>query len=70
MMDTAKEMRQDAEKLIEKISGASSDLFVMGANTERIRIFEKLRALIQEKDTINDQYAADILGWAYERLAD
>lgn len=70
MMDTAKEMQHEAEKLIEKISGASSDLFVMGANTERVRIFEKLRSLIQEKDSINDSDAANILGWAYERLAD
>jgi hypothetical protein len=37
---------------------------------ERILFFKKLRELIHEKDSINDTDASNILGWAYERLAD
>lgn len=37
---------------------------------ERVYLFSKLRNLIQEKDSQNDQIAADILGWAYERLSE
>lgn len=38
--------------------------------SERIKIFEKLRNLIGEKDYENDEIAAAILGWAYERLSE
>jgi hypothetical protein len=38
--------------------------------SERVRIFSKLRNLIYEKQYEKDDTAADILGWAYERLAD
>jgi hypothetical protein len=37
---------------------------------ERIKIFTKMRNLIHEKQYENDQIAADVLGWAYEKLAD
>jgi hypothetical protein len=38
--------------------------------SERIKIFTKMRNLIHEKQYENDQIAADVLGWAYEKLAD
>lgn len=38
--------------------------------SERIKIFEKLRNLIHEKDYENDATAAAILGWAYERISE
>lgn len=38
--------------------------------SERIKIFEKLRKLINEKDYENDEIATAILGWAYERLSE
>jgi hypothetical protein len=38
--------------------------------SERIKIFSKLRNLIYEREYEKDQDAADLLGWAYERLAD
>jgi len=38
--------------------------------SERVRIFSKLRNLIYEKQYDNDQVAENILGWAYEKLAD
>lgn len=38
--------------------------------SERVKIFSRLRNLIYEKQYEKDDTAADILGWAYERLAD
>ena len=36
----------------------------------RYVFFAKLRELIMEKDLENDEVAAAVLGWAYERLAE
>jgi hypothetical protein len=38
--------------------------------SERIKIFSKLRNLIYEREYEKDQDAANLLGWAYEKLAD
>jgi hypothetical protein len=38
--------------------------------SERVKMFTKLRNLIYEKQYENDDIAADVLGWAYERLVD
>lgn len=38
--------------------------------SERIKIFAKLRNLINQKDYENDEVASAILGWAYERMAE
>lgn len=38
--------------------------------SERIKIFTKLRNLIMEKQYEQDYIAADVLGWAYDKLAD
>jgi hypothetical protein len=43
---------------------------VMIRRAERVRIFSKLRNLIYEKQYENDDIAANVLGWAYEKLAD
>ncbi len=69
-MESMDEIRQEAERTLTFISGAASDLYVMGARSERLELFSRLRLLIQEKDLENDQIAAAVLGWAYERLAD
>mgnify|MGYP000120483376 CR=1 FL=1 len=37
---------------------------------ERTKIFSKLRSLIHEKESEGDSLAANVLGWAYENLAD
>lgn len=68
MEESLKEITQDAERIVSKISGAASDLFAMGAEAERIVIFASLRNLIDEKRRENDANAENILGWAYERL--
>lgn len=38
--------------------------------SERVKIFSKLRNLIYEKQHEKDETAANILGWAYEKLAE
>jgi hypothetical protein len=38
--------------------------------SERVKIFSKLRNLIYEREYEKDQDAANLLGWAYEKLAD
>jgi hypothetical protein len=38
--------------------------------SERIKIFSKLRNLIYEKQYERDDLAADVLGWAYDKLSD
>jgi hypothetical protein len=46
------------------------DLMRLSALQERIRLFEKLRWLIQQKDSTNDIVAAEVLSWAWQQLAD
>jgi hypothetical protein len=55
------------------ISGQTQGLDPMVIETirmsERIKIFSKLRNLIYEKEYEKDHIAADVLGWAYDRLS-
>ncbi len=46
------------------------ELMRLSALQERIRLFEKLRWLIQQKDSNNDIVAAEVLSWAWQQLAD
>jgi len=66
-MDNPNEISMDISKNIDGIDPMTVELIRM---SERVKIFSKLRNLIYEKQYENDQTAADILGWAYERLAD
>jgi hypothetical protein len=66
-MDNPNEINMDISKNIDGIDPMTVELIRM---SERVKIFSKLRNLIYEKQYENDQTAADILGWAYERLAD
>jgi len=45
------------------------DLIQLSAMRERTRLFNKIRDMIQEKDTNNDQIAASVLAWAWEELS-
>ena len=38
--------------------------------SERIKIFSKLRNLIHSKQYEHDYIAADVLGWAYDKMGD
>ena len=42
--------------------------YIAGIEDMRVLFFEELRSLIMEKDIANDEVAAAVLGWAYERL--
>jgi hypothetical protein len=66
-MDNPNEIDMDISKNIDGIDPMTVELIRM---SERIKIFSKLRNLIYEKQYENDQTAADVLGWAYEKLAD
>lgn len=66
-MDYSDEIHQE---LIKNTSGIDQSAIDIIRLDERIHIFEKLRQLIHEKDYANDEIAAAILGWAYERLAE
>jgi hypothetical protein len=66
-MDNPNEIDMDISKNIDGIDPMTVELVRM---SERIKIFSKLRNLIYEKQYEKDNDAADLLGWAYERLAD
>jgi hypothetical protein len=66
-MDYSEEIHEEFKKFTQDVNPMAIEIIKM---TERIRFFEKLRALIQEKDYYNDEIASATLGWAYERLAE
>jgi hypothetical protein len=66
-MDNPNEIDFDISKATAKIDPMLVETIKL---SERIKIFSKLRNLIYEKEYEKDQDAADLLGWAYEKLAD
>jgi hypothetical protein len=66
-MDNPNEVDMDISKYTANLDTMTIEIIKM---SERIKIFSKLRNLIYEKQYEQDQVAADILGWAYEKLAD
>ena len=70
MDDYLDELNKDVERVISRMNGAAHDLVLMGAEIERIELFEHFRALMAEKEVMNDTIAVEVLSWAYERLAD
>jgi hypothetical protein len=66
-MDNPNEIDFDISKATAEIDPMLIEMIKM---SERIKIFSKLRNLIYEKQYAKDDTAADILGWAYEKLAD
>jgi hypothetical protein len=66
-MDNPNEIDYDISKYTADLDTQTIEVIRM---SERVRMFSKLRNLIYEKQYDNDQIAADILGWAYEKLAD
>ena len=57
------------ELLISKSDIDVQALIDLSASQERVRIFEKLVELIQEKDSNNDDIAVEVLSWAWQRLS-
>jgi hypothetical protein len=66
-MDNPNEMDMDISKHTAGLDTMTIEVIRM---SERIKIFSKLRNLIYEKQYEKDHTAADILGWAYDKLAD
>lgn len=44
--------------------------YIAGIEDMRILFFQELRDLISEKVEDNDDIAANVLGWAYEKLGE
>jgi hypothetical protein len=66
-MDNPNEIDYDISKYTADLDTHTIEVIRM---SERVKLFSKLRNLIYEKQYENDQIATDILGWAYERLAE
>jgi hypothetical protein len=66
-MDNPNEIDYDISKHTSNLDPMIVEMIRM---SERIKLFSKLRNLIYEKQYQNNQTAADVLGWAYEKLAD
>lgn len=66
-MDNPNEIDFDISKATAEIDPMLVEMIKL---SERIKIFSKLRNLIYEREYEKDQDAADLLGWAYEKLAD
>jgi hypothetical protein len=66
-MDNPNEIDMDISSYTADLDTRTIEIIRM---SERVRLFSKLRNLIYEKQYEKDQEAADILGWAYEKLAD
>lgn len=64
------EIQREIDKLINYLGPAGEELFSLSIASERIRIFQNLQKLIQQKDSSNDQIAAEVLSWAWQVLAD
>jgi hypothetical protein len=68
-MDNLDELELDKSKAVISFERIANELYFLGADKERIILFEKLRNLIAEKDLQNDPIAVEILSWAYDQLA-
>jgi hypothetical protein len=65
-MDNPNEIDYDISKATAEIDPMVIEMIRM---SERVKVFSKLRNLIYEKQYEKDEVAADVLGWAYEKLA-
>jgi hypothetical protein len=66
-MDNPNEIDYDISKYTKDLDPMIVEIIKM---SERVKMFSKLRNLIYEKQYENDNMAADVLGWAYEKLVD
>ena len=66
-MDNPNEIDYDISKYTADLDTQTIEVIRM---SERVKLFSKLRNLIYEKQYEKDDVAADVLGWAYEKLID
>ena len=64
------EILQELTKLINVVGPAGEQIFDLAVYYERIHLFEKLRTLIMQKDSINDHVATEVLSWAWQVLSE
>jgi transcription termination factor NusB len=69
-METLEEIQDAIDEILADSDDYVLELLALSEQAERIKFFIKLRELIEEKQHENDDVAASVLGWAYERLAD
>lgn len=58
---------EDIDRVINQVPPHIAEIIRLD---ERAKVFSKFRNLIYEKQAINDEVAENVLGWAYERLAE
>ena len=63
-------MDQEIDRLVNYLGPAGEELFSLATALERVRIFQNLRTLVQQKDSANDIIAAEVLSWAWQVLSD
>lgn len=61
------ELQEDLNKYTSDLDPMTIEIIKL---SERVKIFNRFRELINEKERDHDDIAADVLGWAYEKLAD
>jgi uncharacterized protein YoxC len=66
-MALTEEIQEDLNKYASNIDPMTIEVIKL---SERVKIFNRFRELINEKEYQNDEIAASVLGWAYEKLAD
>lgn len=66
-MDYSEEIAQDLSKFASGLDPMTIEIIRL---SERVKIFNKFRELINQKEYENDEVAASVLGWAYEKMAD
>jgi hypothetical protein len=66
-MDSPDEIDYDISKHTANIDPMVIEMIKL---SERIKVFSKLRNLIYQKQYEHDEVAANVLGWAYEKLSD
>lgn len=64
------EIQREIDKLVNYLGPAGEELFSLAIALERVRIFQNLQTLIQQKDSANDIVAAEVLAWAWKVLSD
>ena len=69
-METLDDIQDAVDRYLVTFGSKGVEFANLVASAERIRFFERYRSLIHEKEAMNDDVAADVLGWAYEKLAE
>jgi hypothetical protein len=68
-MDTENIERRHLQAL-DKVDVLTSEIYALGAASERVALTDRLRELIHVKQMSHDDIACDVLGWALEHIAD